>query len=48
MSAIDVDHSNDIEFFEFRMCNIDLDPDLLINKLNEIRSNLKKNKNGSY
>jgi len=47
MSSIDVDQSNDIEFFEFRMCNIDVDPDVLIYKLNEIRSALKRNNNGS-
>lgn len=30
------------------MCNVDVDPDILIEKLNEIRALLKKNNNGSF
>lgn len=48
LSTIDVDQTSEIEFYEFRMCNVDVDPDILIEKLNEIRALLKKNNNGSF
>jgi len=48
MSIIDVDNSDSVEFGEFRVICVDVDQDLIKQRLNLIIKNIKRNQNGNY
>lgn len=47
LQTIDVDNSNAIDFYEFRMCCVSIDPVKLMSKLNDIKGKIETNQNGA-